>query len=411
MIDIRFLLKTVDYNPFICEKPFKRQAEFLSLQCLEAFYGGAAGPGKSSALLSAALQYAQCPDYAALILRRTYPELRQPGALMDRAEVWLRGKAQWSGERNTWLFPSGASLSFGYCEHDRHLERYQSGEYQFIGIDEVGEFTERQYLFFFSRLRKNIDSKVPLRMRSASNPGTEWVKQRFVNPGTDDIPFIKALIDDNPYLNTEEYIQNLNHLDPFTRERLLKGDWDVKPEGGLFKSHWFQVVDDYPSDLRKVRYWDLAGTQGAGDWTVGTLIGEKGGVYWVLDVKRERLSPQGVERLVKNTASNDGVDVWVVIEQEPGSSGKSTIDYYRRHVLKGFSVKGDKVTGSKVERARPLSSATEAGNVKVLRAKWNKPLFDEADMFPEGDHDDQVDTLSGGHQQLSQNKPIKIRIG
>lgn len=132
----------------------------------------------------AALQYVDVPHYAALLLRRSYTDLSLPGALMDRAKAWLiPTDAEWRESSKTWYFPSGATLTFGYLDQTGAEYRYQSTEFQFIGFDELTQFEERQYRYLFSRLRRTSDIDVPLRMRSASNPGGighEWVRHRFL---------------------------------------------------------------------------------------------------------------------------------------------------------------------------------------------------------------------------------------
>ena len=116
----------------------------------EAFYGGAAGGGKSDCLLMAALQYVDIPDYAAILFRKTYADLTLPGALMDRARDWLSGTdARWKDEEKTWLFPSGASITFGYLENEQDKFRYKSAEFQFCGFDELTQFSETQYTYLF----------------------------------------------------------------------------------------------------------------------------------------------------------------------------------------------------------------------------------------------------------------------
>src|SRR5882724_12911124 len=138
---------------FSPHKPSPKQAEFLELDCLEALYGGAAGGGKSSALLMAALQYVHVPGYAALLLRRTFADLSLPGAIMDRAHDWLQGTgAVWHGQDKRWTFPSGATLTFGYCETARDVYRYQGMEVQFVGVDELTQWPEQSYRYLLSRL-------------------------------------------------------------------------------------------------------------------------------------------------------------------------------------------------------------------------------------------------------------------
>jgi predicted phage terminase large subunit-like protein len=246
---------------------------------------------------------------------------------------------------------------------------------------------------------------VPVRMRCASNPGGvghEWVKARFVDPGDPERPFVPAKLEDNPHLDIEEYDKALAQLDHLTREQLRAGRWDVLPEGRLFKREWFKIIDPHelPAGLKEVRFWDNAATeQKPGtdpDWTAGLRLGRNGtGVFYVEDVKRVRERPQGVEALVTRTAEEDGRPVWIVMEQEPGSSGVTVVDYYRRR-LAGYAFKGLRTTGSKTERAAPVSAQAEAGNIVLVRGAWNAPFLDELCAFPtEGVHDDQVDALSG----------------
>lgn len=213
------------------------QALFLMLDCQEAFYGGAAGGGKSDALLMAALQYVDVPGYAALLLRRTYQELEKADGLMPRAEEWLSStdaKKQDGGRK--WVFPSGARLEFGHCENESDKFKYQSAAYQFVGFDELTSFSDSVYEYIgFSRTRRRSIGqigKVPIRIRSASNPGNVghgWVYQRFVdartrNPGS---VFIPAKVRDNPGLDTDEYVETMQGLPDALKAQLLEGDWSA----------------------------------------------------------------------------------------------------------------------------------------------------------------------------------------
>ena len=142
---------TIIDNPFIPvthENPFHNQIYFLTYPSEELLYGGMAGGGKSDALLMSALQYVTEPDYSALILRRTFKDLSQPNAIMDRARRWLsepvaEGIVHHDKQTKTWTFPSGATLTFGYLSHDNDLDQYQGSELQFVGFDELTQFTEK----------------------------------------------------------------------------------------------------------------------------------------------------------------------------------------------------------------------------------------------------------------------------
>lgn len=252
---------------YIPQRPTPRQELFLDLDDkLEVFYGGAAGGGKSSALLMAALKYVHIPGYAALLLRRSYTDLSLPGALMDRANQWLHGKAHWSGMEKKWTFPSGATLTFGYLATEVDKYQYQGAEFQFIGFDELSQFSETQYTYLFSRLRRLKDGKVPIRLRSGSNPGgvgALWVKDRFIpedfSPefaveekiwekyGEDEETgepiaryFVPARLDDNPHLDQHQYELSLRNLDPVTRAQLRRGDWQITLRGDILYT-WSEI--------------------------------------------------------------------------------------------------------------------------------------------------------------------------
>jgi hypothetical protein len=221
---------------FIPHKPYPKQAEFLALTCLEAFYGGAVGGGKSDALLMGALEHVHVPGYAALLLRRTYADLALPGAIMERSATWLHGTgATWNGTDKRWTFPSGATLTFGYLDTEKDKYRYASAEFQYIGFDEVTQFPEGWYRFLLSRLRRTAGLPVPLRARSAGNPGGighAWVKRRFVDSTGPECRFVPANLADNPALDAVEYRKSLAQLEANTRRQLEEGIW-VQDVGGL----------------------------------------------------------------------------------------------------------------------------------------------------------------------------------
>ncbi len=405
---------TVLENPWIPHDPHPKQAEFLLLPHREAFYGGAAGGGKSEALLMGALQYVQIPNFTAILFRKTYADLSLPGALMDRAAEWLQPTAaRWNQTEKTWTFPSGAKLTFGYMDTKNDRFRYQSSEMQYCGFDELTHFQERDYRYMFSRLRRVTGMNVPIRMRAASNPGGvghQWVKQRFLLEGrSKGRPFIPARKVDNPSLDEEDYRKSLAELDPVERKRLDEGDWEVTEKGELFDRAWFKIVRmGFGPDVRRIRYWDLAATkpkQGKDpDWTAGALVAGRDGEFCIEDMKRDRDTPGAIERLVKRTAQQDGIGTVIWIEQEPGASGVNTIDHYRRTVLPEFAVYGDTDSGPKPEFWRVLSSKADNGLVSVVEGEWNGDFFDELEALPGGDHDDQADASSKGLVKLTRGR-------
>ena len=399
-------------SPYCPEEPSLTQKVFLRTYALEALFGGAAGGGKSSALLMAALQYVDVPGYNAIIFRRTYADLALPGAIMDRFSAWISEieEIRWNGSIYVATFPSGARISFGYLNNSQDYLRYKGAEFQFIGMDEVTEIREHDYRYLFSRLRRPAAgpvSKVPLRMRAASNPAPNWVRQRFIVEGEDSNRiFVPSKLEDNPGIDADSYRQSLQALDPVERKRLEEGDWWSTTLGTMFNRESIVIMesDEVPTltpAARAVRFWDLAATEPSQanpdpDWTVGTLMLFDKGIAYVLDVRRHRGKGEDIENLIAQTAYEDGHAVPIRIEQEPGSSGKALIDQYARYVLPGFDLMGARATGDKVTRARPFAAAVANGNVRLVRGKWLTDWLDEVSAFPEAcAHDDQVDSATG----------------
>jgi predicted phage terminase large subunit-like protein len=167
------------------------------------------------------------------------------------------------------------------------------------------------------------------------------------------------------------------------------------------------VVDEPPAKLAIVRYWDTAYQKTrTSDYTVGVKYGvARDGLCFILHVARAQATPHEVENFITNTASQDGRNIRVVLQQEPGSGSKLWIDSMSRNVLRGYPVYPDQVRGSKFERSQPFRAAAEAGNVKLLRGAWNEAFLEECEQFSpderEHAHDDQVDAACGAFNYLT----------
>ena len=376
-------------------------------------FGGAAGGGKSSALIMAALQYVDVPNYSAILFRRTYADLALPGALMDRFREWIMqfDDVNWNANAYTATFPSGARITFGYLNNVNDYLRYKGSEFQFIGMDEITEIRESDYRYMFSRLRRPPSgplSTVPLRMRCATNPAPNWVRQRFLVEGKEKGRiFIPSMLTDNPGIDANSYRAMLAELDPIERKRLEFGDWWATTLGSMFDRNNLEIIEpnempELSKDTTVVRFWDLAGTEPSKsnpdpDWTVGCLGAFDNGVFYILDVRRLRAKGEKVEKFIKETAEEDGPDITIQMEQEPGSAGKNLVDQYARYVLAGYDFSGQRATGNKATRAKPFAAAVANGNVKIVRAAWNTDFIDELSAFPEARvHDDQVDAAVHG---------------
>lgn len=363
-----------------------KQRLFLCLRDEEAFYGGAAGGGKSQVLLDGALQYVDVPGYAALILRRTVTDLKLPGALLDRAHQVLAGTdARWVHGLNGYVFPSGARIVFGYLETDKDKTRYQSAEFQYVAFDELTQFTDVQYKFLFSRLRRLKGMEVPIRMRSASNPGGEghaWVKAHFpidrpLRP--QDPPYVPAKVTDNPFIDLDAYRQSLAKLDPVTRRRMEDGDWTATDGGSIFDRDGWQYVDASPRlVIARVRAWDLAATIGPDSKrTAGVRMSKTlDGRYVVEHCTADKWLPGKRDAQIVAVANIDGRQTRVLIEEEPGSGGIVQNDQIIRK-LAGFAADSVKTTGDKFVRAGAFASQVQAKNVDVVRGAWNEDYIEE----------------------------------
>jgi hypothetical protein len=239
--------KTVYKEHIIFQANDGPQTEFLAAPEKDVLYGGAAGGGKSYAMLVDPLRFCHRPAHRALILRRTMPELRE---LIDKSrELYPQAfpGARFREVEKIWNFPSGAKIEFGFLERDADVYRYQGQSYSWIGFDEITHLpTEFGWNYLSSRLR-TTDSEIMPYLRCTANPGgvgAHWVKKRYVDPfepgeafkGKDGLTrrFIPARLDDNPYLAEDgRYEEMLKALPEVQRRQLLEGNWDIT-EGAAF---------------------------------------------------------------------------------------------------------------------------------------------------------------------------------
>jgi hypothetical protein len=378
-------------------KPFAKQIEFAKLTEMEGLYGGAAGGGKTDALLAGGVEYVADPEYSALLLRRTYPDLKLPGALIDRSHKWFDGtSAGWHEQDKRWTFPSGAVLQFGYCNTEADLDRYKSAEFHYIGIDELTEWPERWYTFLFSRLRRRAGCQIPLRMRAGTNPdgiGYRWIVDRFGIPEGVEIPgpirsrpdrvFLPARAEDNPHLDLASYEAALEAMAggrTSTRwKQLRQGIWIPSLESMVYRATKALNVTEAPPEIPKdFRGWSfLCGLDfGVIDQNAITVLGwrDHDPCVYVLESYRFTGSPSEMADEVAKLAKRYP---FTRIVGDIGGLGKGYQDEARKrqHLPIEAAEKHNKVG-----YIRLLNDDLGRGRVKVVRDKCQQLLEEWRDL-------------------------------
>ena len=317
------------------------QTHFLSASEREVLYGGAAGGGKSYAMLADPLHGLNDPNFSGLLVRHTTEELRE--LIQKSQELYPRAVPgiKWSERKSQWISPRGGRLWMSYLDKDMDVTRYQGQAFNWIGFDELTQWpTPYAWDYMRSRLRSAFSNDLGLYMRATTNPGGNghsWVKKMFVDPAPHGQPFwatnietgetikypaghsragsplfkrrfIPASLFDNPYLSeTGDYEAMLLSLPEHQRKQLLEGNWDVN-EGAAFPE-WdrsIHVVEPFkiPASWTKFRACDY----GYGSYT---------GVVWLAVTPTEQLVVYREMYCSKVTAT-DLADMILEIEEEAG---------------------------------------------------------------------------------------------
>ena len=443
-------------GPAITEATIKPQpgpqTAFLASSADITIYGGGAGGGKTWGLLMEPLRHIANPGFGAVFFRRSTVQIRNEGGLWDESMVLY---PQAAGEPKehvlSWSFPSGASVSFAHLEHDKTRFNWQGSQIPLICFDELTHFSAVQFWYMVSRNRSMCGVRPYI--RATCNPDADswvadliawWIDQdtglpipersgvlrwfvrvgedlkwadrpedlaqyQMVNDAGETVPippksltFIPAKLTDNKALMAADpgYMASLLALPLVERERLLGGNWKIRPAAGLyFQRAWCRVVDAIPAGTVFCRGYDLGATVRTPenpdpDATSSTKVGRMpDGRYIVVDNTNDCLSPAGVTRLIKNTATQDGKACKISIPQDPGQAGKSQVANMKLD-LSGYNVRSSTETGDKITRFSPFSAQAEGGNVDVLRGAWNERWFTALENFPTAKHDDDVDSTS-----------------
>ena len=397
--DIRLVTKEIHPQP--------KQEQFLTARADIVIYGGAAGGGKTWAMLLDPLRYIGVPGFGATLFRRTYPEITNQGGLWDESQDIYphAGGTPVQGDL-TWHFPPGTRVEFRHLQHEKDLIKYDGAQITWLGFDQLEHFSERQ--FFYLLMRNRSTCAVRPRCRATCNPDPDsflasflswWIADDgyadmsragavrwFVRENerlvwADDpaeltalypeseplsVAFIPATVFDNKQLliHNPRYLARLRGLPLVERERFLGdamrgGNWKVKPEAGkVFNRTWFDVVNDAPTGGIDCRAFDFAGAmQITGDDPdyIGSVKMRKAsdGEYYVLDFWMERWPAGEIDKLVLSTARQDRMastadqaEYCVRWEIEPGSAAQRDAVRQMRN-LNGFDAQGV-LTGGRI---------------------------------------------------------------
>lgn len=436
-------------------KPQPVQEKALCCKSKIVLIGGAKGGGKSFALRLSPLYNIDKKGYHAVIFRRTLAQCKKPGGLWDKSyDIYPYLGAIERISELKWVFSSGATIQFSHLQRDISYRDWFGTETAFYGFDQLEEFTREQFFNILGCCRTTVDCETQI-MASMNPDNGSWVRElvnpwiaedgyvnlhkngkehyfiiedgliKWVNKSIQNaisITYISADIWDNPALlkTDPNYLVNLQSQAKVDRERFLGikgrgGNWNIKPVAGkIFKYNWFQVVDDFNYKFDKIcRFWDFAMSlqeTKKNDYIVGGLIGKIKDEYLVLDIYRTRLSPAEVDKLVINISQTDASkfrNYFIRWQQDPGSAGvKET--YLLRQKLVQYDANGIFFSESKIDRAKPFSRAVEVGLVNFKKAQWNNKTFAELENFPDAEHDDIVDALSGAYKFLSSESSLSL---
>nr|DAI55820.1 MAG TPA: Large subunit terminase [Caudoviricetes sp.] len=438
------------------------QTMFMASSADIVIYGGAAGGGKTYALLLEALRHKDVKGFGGVIFRKNFTQITAEGGLWDASNK-IFSQVPDAHSRKTpkyhWRFYSGAKLHFAHLDREEDLQAWQGTEIAYLGFDELTHFTKHQFLYMLSRNRSTCgvkpyvrctcnpdsdswvaefiswwidqDTGYPIRERSGIvrymcvlNNVIRWgdspeeLEKEYNIPSTDckSVTFIASRLEDNKILMQSDpsYLSNLKAMTEVDMERLLYGNWKIKAQAGRFFKRTQIPVDGYltqiPDDvLYWCRAWDLAATDedenGDADYTAGVLIGRrKNGRFIVADVINQQIKAGDVEKLIQMTAISDrnkyGYNYRVRLPQDPGAAGKIVAKQYLNN-LSGFDVKKESVSGSKQLRATPFAAQWQNGFIDVLVAPWNEDYFNQLESFPESKHDDMVDASSDAFNELT----------
>ena len=434
------------------------QEKFLATNADIAIYGGAAGGGKTHALLMGPLRHIFTQGYKAGIFRKNYNQITASGGLWDESLKMysgISGAASFRTPKFRWDFYNKGAVFFDYLYRNDDVLKWQGSQIAFIGFDELTHFSERQFFYMLSRNRSTCGVKPYV--RATCNPDADsWVaefiswwldpdsgypipehsgKIRYMARVEDEIvwadsskglteqgiekekiksvTFIASTLNDNKILLEKDpsYRANLENLPLVERERLLHGNWKIKPAAGMFfkRVQIGEILSTLPADIISiVRAWDLAATDvkenDKAAFTAGVLMAKRAnGRFLIVDVINQQLKAGDVRKLIRTTTELDNAKYGYVrqrLPQDPGQSGKEQAQSYIT-MLSGYDVVTKLESGSKQTRAEPMAAQWQLGLFDVMSGPWNESYFNQLESFPESKFKDMVDASSSAFNELT----------
>jgi predicted phage terminase large subunit-like protein len=402
------------------------------------------------------LRHVNKKKFRAVIFRRTYPQVTNPGGLWDESTALYSQLPGTTPRKNdlTWSFSGGARLKFAHLQHEGDEYNWQGAQICFIGFDELTHFSEQQFFYMLSRNRSL--SGVRPYVRATTNPDADSWVAKMIDWWIDDngypIPerggvvryfvrvenvmhwadtahelidrfgegtlpksftFIPSSVFDNKILMEADpgYLANLQAQTLVEQERLLHGNWRVRPEAGkVFNRTWFEIIHQVRDAGKVCRFFDFAATEkkirGADpDYTATVRMRKDDNIYVVEHAEQRRLAPPDIDAWMRELAEADraelGPNTQYILrwEMEPGSAGIRE-NYRLVTDFAGFDSWGDRPSGDKLTRAKALSAQARVGNVKILNGKWNEVWLTHMHHQPDWPHDDLMDASSGAFNAL-----------
>lgn len=371
---------------------YRAQIDFVRSRARYSAFIGGIGSGKTTAGCVKLLYEISRGARLCLVVAPTYPMLRDV-VVRKWHDVCDDLITEFNRSEMRCTLVNGAEILFRSADEPDHL---RGPNVYACYVDEAAQISYEAWLVLLGRVREG-----PERAWVTSTPkGHNWLWEFFIRDRRDDCAVFHATTYDNPYLS-RTFIESVasRYVGAFARQEL--GGEFVAPDGALFRREWFRVVERAPDGLRWVRYWDLAtSTNESADYTASArcALADDGTLY-IADMVRGRWEWPDVRKIIIQTARAEPF-VLVGIERA-GFQLAAVQELMREPQMVNVAVYDVAVDRDKLARALPWAARAEAGRVALVRGEWIADFLSEVCNFPNGEHDDQIDAVSGAVQMMT----------